>query len=201
MSVLPKRRRATRGVAGVAAAVLTVALASCGGESEPFEWPDDPPPEDAAAQPQPQVPADAAEAAAIEDILTAFHAFRELEVESRADPQPTYVARRDFSAYLADPLLSKTLSALNDLYATDIVFEGRPTWEPTVIELQLDATPPTAVVHDCLDATEWRSVFRDTDEPVPGNGLSGRYAMRIDAKLFPEGWLFHDASMKEETQC
>ena len=201
MSVLPKRRRATRGVTGVAAAVLTVVLASCGGESEPFEWPEDPPPEDAAAQPQPQAPADPAEAAAIDEILTAFHDYRELEVEARADPQPTYVGRRDFSAYLADPLLSETLLKLNDMHKAGIVFEGRPTWEPTVIEVQLDGTPPTAVVHDCLDATEWRSVFRETDEPVPGNGLSGRYAMRIDAKLFPEGWLFYDASIKEEGQC
>lgn len=202
MSVLPSRRRATQGMAGVAAAVLAVALAGCGDDSEPFEWPDDPPPDAAAAQPQPSSSADPAEAEAIDEILTVLHDFREAEVEIYADPPPPHIVRRELSPYLADPWLSETVVTLNEMRDAGVAFEGRTVSEPAVDELQLDEIPPTAVVRDCVDATERRSVFQETGDPVPGGGPPSRFVMRLEATLYPEhGWLFHDFAMEEDAQC
>jgi hypothetical protein len=200
MSVLPSRRRTTRGLAGVAAAVLAVALVGCGGESEQFEWPDDPPSEDAADQPQQLTPADPAEAEAIEQVLTVLNQFRELEVEAHAKATPSYVARRQLSAYLADPLLSQTIGTLDGMQRAGIVFEGRPTWSPTVVELQLDATPPAATIRDCVDATEWLPVFEESGNPV-ADRTPDRYVMRLHATLYQEGWLLHTATVEEDAQC
>lgn len=177
--------------------VLAVALAGCG--PDPVEWPDDPTPE---APPAPAVsPADEAEAATIEEILALLHGFREAEVRAHADPQPPHLARRQLAGYLADPLLSRTLGTLDAMVRAGVVFEGRPTWEPTVVELRLDETPPTAAIHDCLDTTGWRSVFQETGNPVPADDLPDRYVVRVEAKLFPDGWLLHDARMEEDLRC
>lgn len=117
-----------------------------------------------------------------------------------ANPQPSHLARRQLSAYLADPLLSRTLGTLDTMQRAGIVFEGRPTWQPVVAELRLDETPPTATIRDCVDATGWRSVFEETGDPVPADDVPDQYVMRLHAKRFPEGWLLHDAAM-EEAQC
>lgn len=180
------------------AAALAAGLAGCADGTQPVAWPDDPPSPDAANQPSP--PGGPAEAAASEELLTVVRDFRELEVTAYADPQPPHLARRQLSAYLADPLLSRTLDTLNTMQRAGIVFEGRPTWQPVVADLRLEATPPTATIHDCVDATEWRSVFEETGEPVPADDVPDHYTMRLYAKQFPDGWLLHEAAM-EESQC
>jgi hypothetical protein len=182
----------------VAAAVLAVGLTGCAGEPE-VEWPDDPPQRDNAVQASP--PTDPAEAEATEEILALVQDYREVEVASYADPQPPHIARLDLSDYLADPLLSRTLVALDELQRSGIVYEGRPAWDPTVAELRLDETPPTATIRDCVDATEWRSVFQATGNPVQGEGRPDHYVMRMEAKLFDEGWLLHNGGMEADAEC
>jgi hypothetical protein len=94
------------------------------------------------------------------------------------------------------------VGTLNDMRNAGIAFEGRPASQPTVVDLQLDATPPTAVVRDCMDATSWQAVFEETGDPVPGDDLPDHFVMELDAALYPEhGWLFHDFAMEEDTQC
>jgi hypothetical protein len=180
--------------------MLAAALAGCAAESEPFEWPDDPSP--SALGPSPSSSANSAEAEAVDEIISVFHGFREVETEVYADPPPPYVVRRDLSPYLADPMLSETVVTLDEMRKAGVAFEGRSVSEPAVDELRLDATPATATVRDCVDATEWRSVFQDTGELVPGDSLPGQYVMRLEATLYPEhGWLFHDFTIEEDAPC
>ncbi|MGH3680105.1 MAG: hypothetical protein ACRDT2_07620, partial [Natronosporangium sp.] len=166
-------------------------------DPEPVVWPADPPAQDAG---RPSAEVDPAEAEATDEILAVLDGFRRVELEAYADPQPPHVARRDLSPYLADPLLSRTLGTLDTMLQTGVVYEGRHRWQPDVVDLQLDATPPTATIHDCLDRTQWRPVFRETGDPVPSD-LPDRYLMRLDAKLFPDGWLLHGAAIEKETPC
>lgn len=174
-------------------------MVGCAGTSE-IDWP--------ASTPRPRPPAeppsetlDAAEAAAVAEILALVQAFRDVEVASYADPEPAPVARRDLAGYLADPALSDALQTLDGMAEAGIVFEGRPSWDPQVTELRLSDTPPTATVHDCVDAANWRSVFRDSGDPVPGDAKPERYLARLLVKRYPEGWRIHDIDVEEDAQC
>jgi hypothetical protein len=196
MSVLPKRGLAIRGTVVMAA----LALAGCAADPEPVERPTDPSPQELPALPS--VSADPAEADAIQEILTVFQGFRDVEAELYTDPPPPNVVRREFSPYLGDTMLSEQVGTLNDMRNAGIVFQGHQASQPSVVELELAATPPTATVRDCVDATGWQAVFQQTGDPVPGDGLPDHFVMRLDATLYPEqGWLFHNFAMEEETQC
>jgi hypothetical protein len=195
MSVLPRRGLAIRGTVVMAA----LALAGCAADPAPAESPADRPPAELPALPS--VSVDPAEAAAIEEILTVFQGFRDAEAELYADPPPPNVVRRELSPYLGDAMLSEQVGTLNDMRNAGIVFQGRQASRPEVVELRLDASPPSATVRDCVDATGWQAVFAQTGDPVPGDDLPDQFVMRLDATLYPEhGWLFHDFAM-EETQC
>jgi hypothetical protein len=98
-------------------------------------------------------------------------------------------------------MLSEMVGTLNDMRIAGVVFEGRAVSQPTVVDVQLDATPPTAIVRDCVDATSWLPVFQETGDPVPGDSLPDRFVMTLETTVYPEhGWLFYDFTM-EDTQC
>jgi hypothetical protein len=200
MSVLPRRGLAIRGTVAMTAMMLAGGMAGCASESEPVEWPDDP---SAPALPElPSVSADPAEAEAIDEILAAHRGFREVEADLYADPPSPNIVRREFSPYLGDPMLSEIVGTLNEMRNAGIAFDGQPVSEPTIVELELDATPPTATVRDCVDATNWLSVFQETGEPVPGDALPSQFVMELEATVYPEhGWLFHNFAIQEETPC
>lgn len=145
---------------------------------------------------------DPEEAAAAEEILAVLHDFREVEADIYADPPPPDIVRREVSPYLADPMQGEVIGTLYDMYTAGIAFEGRPVSEPTVVEVRLDDTPPTATVLDCVDVANWRSVFQETGDSVPGDALPDRYVMKLEAQLYPEyGWLFENFAIEEGTQC
>lgn len=200
MGMSPRGRPAIRATAGAAAAAVAAALVGCSDEPSEIGWPGGtPPPRSVAGHPS-AVPSDAVEIAAAQEILTLVEEFREVEMASYADPQPPHLARRELDDYLADPLLSQTLDTLNQMVEAGVVFEGHPRWDLSVSDLRLEETPSTAVVRDCVDATDWRSVFQATGEPVPGDPRPEQYVARMYLKLYGEGWRIHDTD-NEEGQC
>jgi hypothetical protein len=194
-------RNRTAGVrAGYAAvaAVFVLLAAGCADEPE-FEWPEDP-----VAAPMPTV--DAGEAAAADELLAAFEEFRQTEITVHADPQPPDIALDQLRAHLADPLLAVTLFEVEMMHHRGLVREGEPVWEPAVVDLRLDETPPTATVRDCLDASGWRLVNEAGGGPASTDGLPARFAldryvMEFDAMLVDGQWLFEDARVERNEQC
>lgn len=198
MSMLPRRGLAIRGTAAVAA--LAVALAGCAGAPEPAVPADEPSPQALPALPSQSV--DPAEAEAVEEILTVLEGFREVEAELYADPPPPNIVRREFSSYLGDTMLSEMVGTLNEMRIAGVAFEGQTVSHPTSVDVELDAAPPSATVHDCVDASSWRPVFQETGDPVPGDTLPSRFVMTLDATVYPDhGWLFYDFAMEVDTQC
>jgi len=195
MSVLAR----PKWVLPIVVVVAATSVAACSNAPSDIDWPD------STVAPR-GVPTGSsatfgpAEAAAVAEILALVQGFREVEVTSYAAPEPPGIARQELAGYLADPALSETLQTLHGMEQAGVVFEGRPTWDPNVTDLRLSDTPPTATVHDCVDATNWRSVFRDTGDPVPGDSRPERYLARLQVKRYPEGWLIHDIDL-EEGQC
>lgn len=192
-----------RGVVPAMAAAVLVTLAgvaACGDEPVEIEWPEGVPTASPALVSPSQV-VDPTEAAAIEEILQLVSDFRAAEISAYADPQPPHLARRDLSGYLADPLLSRTLDRLRTMREAGIVVEGQPRFDPAVHELELGATPPTATVRDCVDATAWRDVFAETGDAVPGDGRPDQYVEWLELTLYDSGWLIHSTGVQEAPEC
>lgn len=198
MSMLPRGTRTLCAAAGMAA--LAVALAGCAGSPQPAARADHPAP-----QPLPALPSiavDPAEAEATEEVLTVLQGFREVEAELYADPPPPDIVRREFSPYLGDTMLSELVGTLHEMRNAGVIFKGRPVSRPITVDVELDATPPSAVVRDCIDATRWRPVFAETGDPVPGESFPDRFVMTLEASVYPEyGWLFYDFAVEVDTPC
>lgn len=193
-----RRRRLARLLAAAALAVAAAGTGACGQAPE-VEWPADP-----TGPPTPTV--EPAEAETIAEVLAVFDEFRQVEVALQADPVPADEAKEQLTGYLADPLLTLTLFDVATMYRRDVVREGRPTWEATVSELRLDATPPTATVRDCLDATGWELADRADGSPAPVDGLPARFApgwyvMEFNAKSFDGRWLFDQIRVEGDERC
>lgn len=181
--------------------VLVAALASlaaCGGSAGEIQWPDDLP---AAGSVPPSPTLDPVRAAAIEEVLTVVRGFREAEARTFSDPPLPPAAEAELSGFLADPLLSQTLNTLHQMREGGMRFQGRQRSTSEVTELVLDATPPTARVRECVDASSWQLIFSDTGEAVPGEGYPDQFVALIDLKEYDHGWLVHGLEMSEGSPC
>lgn len=184
---------------GVAAAAVAVGvLAGCSSEPE-FEWPED-------LLEQPSATLAPAEAAAADEILTAFDAFRQMEIVVQADPEPAHLAQDQLSEYLADPLLTEALFEIDMMHRRGLAREGEPRWDAEVLDLQVDGAPPTATVRDCLDATGWRLTERASGATADPDGLPARfsldrYVMEFRAIFIDGRWLFDEARVERGEQC
>jgi hypothetical protein len=192
-----------RGLVGLLASVaVALGLAGCSAEPDAgFEWPDHP-----TSSPTPTL--DPGEAAAVAEILATFDGFRRAEVAVQADPEPAYLAQERLADYLADPLLGLALFEVEAMHRRGVVRAGEPTWHPTVTELRLDRSPPTATVRDCLDATGWRLADRDSGGPttaesegLPARFAPDRYVMEFSARFVENRWLFDEASVERDQRC
>lgn len=199
MSLWSDCRPVIRGTVAAITAALVFATAGCGGDPAAVDWPDRP---SDGSQRVPVVPTyQPEEAEAVQEVMALVEAFRELEVRSYTDPPPPAVARRDFSAFLADPVLSRNLETLNDLRVNGIVYQGRPVSAPSVTEIDLNRTPPTATVRDCVDRSGWTAVFEETGEPLSADSVPDRYVAWLELRQHPDGWLVHGIDLTEEAAC
>jgi len=136
------------GAAVVGAIALTGACSSAQGASE--------------AGPSPSVsPTPAAEARALDAYRGLMAAVVEGSHEG-ADDHP------DLAWYAKGQALSLTQDWLDGTTA-----KGAPGLKPKVVEKDLDGDPPTIVVEDCMDGSEWQIVddggedLPDADKPRP----------------------------------
>lgn len=179
---------------------LALALSACAEKATTVEWPmESPVPSSRPANPTPTM--NPAEAEATQEILAVVDGYRRAELSMFTDPQMPHSARPVLSEYLADPLLSQTLSTLNDMHRDGIAFEGQFSWEAEVAELRLDDTPPVATVRDCVDSSNWRSVFIASRNQVPGSDRPEVYVSLLQVMLYPEGWLIYEAGVKDGEAC
>jgi hypothetical protein len=187
----PRRRWATViTVAGV------LALVGCG--EAPVQWPDDPVPAASTL--------DAAEAEAATEVQSTLAAYRDAATGVYADPPPLDEAKRQLQTYLADPLLTVTLLELDLMRSRGLTRTGAPASESTVTEIQLDQTPPTATMRECLDSTGWPVTDQAGTELTEISGLPAwatpqRHVLIVTARLLDGRWLLADAHVERGEQC
>jgi desulfoferrodoxin (superoxide reductase-like protein) len=52
-----------------------------------------------------------------------------------------------------------------------------------------------------VDATDWRDVFVETGDPVPGDERPDRYVEWLELTRYDDGWLIQSAGAQEDPQC
>jgi hypothetical protein len=183
--------------AATTAGVVSIALlAACTGEQ-----PGPPPASSAAPQVsgRPSVAPDVA--AASITVLDQYRRFRTAynEAGATADYQD-----KDLISYLERPLKQKVIAFLLQMSQKKVVYRGTPESNPTVTNVNLQAKPPTVVVEDCFDATNYVLVYKRTGKPAP-TGSTGprRYILQTTATNFgaDRGWLFTTSQGFPERTC
>ena len=199
-------RRLARPIAGAMTLTLVVGLAGCASR------------EPAAAEPtEPGGATSAAPAPALEPedaLLARYEGFREFLIEAYADPDDR-VHQDQLEEHAEDPLRRQMLLDLRTMLVAGVARTGRPAWDPAVVELQLDSPSPSATIRDCVDATDWGLIARDTGAPVAPDdvdyGFSQMFSafpaephvVTFDAELFdePRGWLLVNGAVARDEQC
>ncbi|MFI7076535.1 hypothetical protein ACIBO1_04470 [Micromonospora sp. NPDC049903] len=114
-----------------------------------------------------------------------------------SDPQHPELTR-----FLGDPLLTRVRLSLVKARDNGAVSAGTIRSDPAVTSINLDASPPTVEIQDCLDATGYRLVYRsDEKKTVPGTRGS-RHLATATAMRYPDGrWLISTGAAHRDQPC
>nr|WP_205807779.1 hypothetical protein [Micromonospora sp. HNM0581] len=141
----------------------------------------------------------AEQAAAEEAALAAYSGYLAASrtASRRSDPQEPQLTR-----FLADPLLTRVRFSLRQARQNGAVSAGTLRSEgPTVTSMDLDATPPTAEIQDCVDASDYRLVYLADDKVVPGSRGS-RHLATATANQYPDGrWRISTGAAHQDQPC
>jgi len=173
------------------AAALALTVTGCKDDPEP--------PPDFADGPRATPGASASEAAAREEILRAYTAYR-------AAVTAAYNAGNhlhpDLDKHLADPLLAQTRSDLYNLGRQGLVYKGAIKTNPKVTQVKLSEATPTAIIEDCFDLSDYKLIVKSSGAPAPNPPSLTRFAVNITATRFTgRNWLISNSEMAKERSC
>jgi hypothetical protein len=186
------QQHTTRRVLAILAILgLAVVVSACGGQEGPAPASLDGPPSAAATETTDR--SKAADAA-----MAAYAGYMEAAQKASAIPDPRYP---DLRKYLADPLLGRVQAGISLLQREGAIREGRLVTNPTVTVVDLESTPRTVQIQDCVDGTDYKMVYKTTRSAVPGK-QNVRYVATATATLYPEiGWLISQGLSHEDQPC
>ncbi|MFI9642646.1 hypothetical protein ACIG87_21725 [Micromonospora sp. NPDC051925] len=139
-----------------------------------------------------------AERAAERAALAAYAGYLDASREASQVSDPRHPK---LTKFLGDPLLTRVRVAIGDARRHGAVRTGTLRSDPTVTSISLDSTPPTVEIQDCLDATDYRLVYRKDKRVVPGSGGT-RHLATATASRYPDGrWLIDSGAAHEDQPC
>lgn len=195
---LPTRASVRRGlIISTIGVVAAVSMIACGGEADPGS----PTPSAASAPPIPASPTlGAAEQAATAKAVAAYNAYFAEYVAAAAIPDPDDPRPSD---YLGGALLSLSRHNIRMLQDHGAVELGHPKTTVTATHLDLAGEPPTVTIDACVDYSDFRLVYKDSQSPVPNSSLDRvRYTTTATVNLFADDrWLVSDDSPHRDTPC
>ncbi|MET7296377.1 hypothetical protein ABZS79_30430 [Streptomyces griseoloalbus] len=177
-----------RTVVAVAATVLTLSVAGCGGGSE----------KEPAASPTPSAtPSADPQAKAKAEVLTVYRNYWDAQVKAYAKASPVDTG---LDKYAFDEALGKAESELVALKLNGNVIKGEPKLSPEVTAINLDESPKKATITDCVDVTDWKLQEEKTGEEVklPKERLT-RFVTTISARTVGDKWLIVETQQQDRT--
>lgn len=142
-----------------------------------------------------------AEQQAVDQVLAAYRGY--LTVTGKAQSTAT-TDSGELGQYLTDPLLTQTLVNVHNMQVTGQVYTGQlVSVGPRVTMLNLATDPATATIEDCLDATNYRKVRKDTGSPLSSPGQTiRRFTGVTNATLVKgKGWRISQSEAHQERPC
>ncbi|AXI76858.1 hypothetical protein [Peterkaempfera bronchialis] len=148
--------------------------------------------------PQPAVPDSGAKGAAAHQVLARYTSWWEARITAFANTSKSGVGIGLFSTGQA---LSDSLANVYRLREAGMVMQGRPRSDARVVALDLDATPQTATVEDCLDVREWHQADARTKQIRDPKQRLSRYMVTATARHTDQGWLITELKPETERTC
>jgi len=108
------------------------------------------------AAPRPSSTLSAEQTQAAQQALAAYNAYREYQVKAMTTGK---YDSQEMQAFLGDPMLGIAVHALFTQQQAGVVFHGRPTWTPKVVEVDLakQAYRPSSLTTAWIKPTSSRS--------------------------------------------
>ncbi|MFI5840185.1 hypothetical protein ACIA8K_10820 [Catenuloplanes sp. NPDC051500] len=186
------QQHTTRRVLAILAVLgLAGVVSACGGQEGPAPASLDGPPSAASTETTER-------SAAAEAAMAAYTGYMDAAQKASAIPDPRYP---DLRKYLADPLLGRVQAGISLLQREGAIRQGRLVTNPTVTVVDLESTPRTVQIQDCVDGTDYKMVYKTTRSAVPGK-QNVRYVATATATFYPElGWLVSQGLSHEDQPC
>jgi hypothetical protein len=191
---VPARMVSLRATAALAT-VTVLSVAACSAKHTATA------PAPTSAAPSVSAPASESTAAAQaeQQILAAYHNYREAYIAAAAVPDPTGGTLRD---YAGGTLLSLIKADLQSKVDEGYVMTGRPTWSVKVVTVNVTKAPYTAETEECFDSTNWKLVAQKTGKSVAAAGQNLKYLVTGKAERYDDGkWRIIDNQAQRDRPC
>ncbi|MDP9799754.1 hypothetical protein J2S43_008266 [Catenuloplanes nepalensis] len=187
------QQHTTRRVLAILASLaILAAVSACGGGLE------GPTPVPVGAAPSSAATGDTDRSKAADAALAAYNGYMDAAQKASAIPDPRHP---DLRKYLGDPLLARVQAGIDLLRREGAIREGRLITNPTVTVVDLESTPKTVQIQDCVDGTDYKMVYETTRSAVPDK-QNVRYVATATVTLFAgEGWLVNQGRSHEDQPC
>ncbi|GGQ69707.1 hypothetical protein [Kitasatospora griseola] len=130
--------------------------------------------------------------------VTAYQAWWDVRTEAfkRSNSDGTALGQ-----YATGNALSEALLSLTQLHDAKLVMTGAPKTSPLVKTLDLQASPPTATIEDCLDVSGWHQVDAATQQIKDPQQRPSRYPVTAVLKRYGNRWLIADFTREVTKTC
>ena len=133
-----------------------------------------------------------AEEQARREILATYNGYLEAYIKASATAD---YRTQELAQFVGEPLLGQLLNNLQNMSRSNVHNEGRPTWNPTVTELRLDAGQ--AVIQDCFDSTNWNAVGGKAQPTTQAK----KYPVVVKAKRVNGKWYVYESTAQRSATC
>ncbi|MBX6749191.1 MAG: hypothetical protein IRY85_05870 [Micromonosporaceae bacterium] len=133
------------------------------------------------------------------EILAAFDGYLRAATEANRRGDPYYDGLELYTDGVLRLQITQSIISRNE---DGSYYIGELKSEATVESIDLDAEPPTATISACIDATDYRLVYREDNSPVPGAGPWRRYMAEAIATMNTDGrWLIVANAAQMDQPC
>ena len=195
---LPSRASVRRALIGLTVGtVAVVSLVACGRVADPGS-------PTSSATSAPPVSASPTLSAAEQDVadraVAAYKGYFAAYAAAAADANPD---DPKLTEYVGGALLSLSQHDIRMLKNHGAVELGHPKTTVTAVKVDLTPSAPTVTIEACVDYSDYRLVYKDSQSPVPNSSLAQtRYATTATVELFLDGrWLVSGDLPHRDAPC
>ncbi|WP_354643302.1 hypothetical protein [Kitasatospora camelliae] len=144
------------------------------------------------------IPTDGTEGALGRAAVRAYQAWSQAQVEAfgRSDSDSSQLV-----ASSTGPALSESLATLYRLREAKLVMIGAPRNSPVLKALDPGAKPPTAVIEDCVDVSDWHQADAGSKAIKDPERRLSRYVATVGLRLDGSRWLITDFKREVDRTC